>query len=133
MGLERNFRSFLNRHLYFRSDNMKKKEMLKKNYEFKFVLTKGKYYTGNYIEAFSIKNNSDINKIGIAISTKIAKATKRNYIKRLIRESYRVNEKYIKTGNNIVFLVKRKVNIKDINYNKVDEDMKKIIEKIGQV
>ncbi len=37
--------------------------MLKKNYEFRLVLTKGKYYSGKYIEAFAIKNNLEINKI----------------------------------------------------------------------
>ena len=34
---------------------MKKTKMLKKNYEFKNVLTKGKYYSGKRIEAFIIK------------------------------------------------------------------------------
>lgn len=42
---------------------MKNTEMLKKNYEFKRVLSKGKYYSGKYIESFSITNNLHINKI----------------------------------------------------------------------
>ena len=37
---------------------MKKTKMLKKNYEFKNVLSKGKYFSGDYIESF-IKNSSD--------------------------------------------------------------------------
>ena len=37
---------------------MKKTEMLKKNYEYKRVLTKGKYYSGKYIEAFIKTNNN---------------------------------------------------------------------------
>ena len=36
---------------------MKKTEMLKKNYEFKNVLTKGKFYIGKEIEIFILKNN----------------------------------------------------------------------------
>ena len=36
---------------------MKNTIMLKKNYEFKNVLTKGKYFSGKYIEAFLLKNN----------------------------------------------------------------------------
>ena len=35
---------------------MKKTKMLKKNYEFKNVLSKGKYYSGKYIEAFIREN-----------------------------------------------------------------------------
>lgn len=56
---------------------MKKTEMLKKNYEFRFVLKKGKYYSGNYIEAFIINNNLKKNKIGIAIKTKLRKGSKK--------------------------------------------------------
>ena len=36
---------------------MKKTKMLKKNFEFRKVLTKGKYFSGKYIEAFILKNN----------------------------------------------------------------------------
>ena len=87
---------------------MNKTETLKKNYEFRAVLSKGKYYSGNYVEAFALKNYSKNNKIGIAINTKIAKAVKRNYLKRLIRECYRIYEKDFKKGYNIVFLAKKK-------------------------
>ena len=75
---------------------MKKTKMLKKNYEFKNVLSKGKYYGGKYIEAFIKPNNENLNFLGIAISVKIAKAVKRNKIKRLIRENYRLKESKIK-------------------------------------
>ena len=58
---------------------MKKTKMLKKNYEFKEVLSRGKYYSGENIEAF-IKKTDDLkyNFLGIAISSKIAKAVKGN-------------------------------------------------------
>ena len=53
---------------------MKKTKMLKKNYEFRKVLTKGKYYSGNNIEAFISKNNNkNFNFLGLAISTKVGK------------------------------------------------------------
>lgn len=35
---------------------MLKTDTLKKNYEFKNVLTKGKYYNGNYIDIYIKKN-----------------------------------------------------------------------------
>ncbi len=111
---------------------MKKTEMLKKNYEFKNVLKRGKYYSGKYIEAFYIKNNFNKNKIGIAVGTKIAKAVKRNYLKRIIKEAYRINESKAGVGKNIVFLVKKKVDIDDITFNKVEKDILEIIEKAGQ-
>ena len=87
--------------------------MMKKNYEFKNVLSKGNYYTGKGIEAFIQKTNqTKRNFLGIAVSVKIGKAVKRNHIKRLIRENYRICEETIKSGYRIVFLWKKKVDPK---------------------
>lgn len=111
---------------------MSKEEVLKKNYEFRLVLSKGKYYSGKYIETFALKNYLNRNKIGIAINTKIGKAVKRNYLKRLIREGYRQNKKDFNSGYNIVFLVKKSINIEEISFVGVQKDILKILNEIGQ-
>ena len=109
---------------------MKKTKMLKKNYEFKNVLSNGKYYAGKYIEAFIKPNNSKTyNFLGVAISVKTAKAVKRNHIKRLIRENYKNSEIKIKTGNSIIFLWKKKSDIKNATFENVKNDMNNIFEK----
>ena len=108
---------------------MKKTEMLKKNYEFKNVLTKGKYYSGKQIEAFLKKNNKNYNLLGIGISSKITKAVKRNAIKRLIRENYKNYENKLKESNSIIFLWKRTVPVEEATFESVKEDMKKIFER----
>ena len=109
---------------------MKKTKMLKKNYEFKNILKKGSYYSGKRIEAFIKKNNSkDINFLGVAISAKVAKAVKRNKIKRLIRENYKNYEEQIKTSNTIVFLWKKKTDIEEASYENIRQDMQTIFKK----
>ena len=111
---------------------MKKTKMLKKNYEFKYVLTKGKYFSGKYIESFinkNNKNNKNNNYIGLAISTKIGNAVKRNKIKRLIRENYKNYENMIKEGYSIVFLFKKKSDTKEVNYCNIKEDLNNIFSK----
>lgn len=110
---------------------MDKTLKLKKNYEFKIVLTKGNYYSGKCLDVFVKKNNSSINYIGIAIGVKIAKAVKRNRIKRLIRENYRLMEKDLNVGYNIVFLWKKKVDIKKATFSNIKEDMTDIFKRIG--
>lgn len=106
-------------------------ETIKKNYEFKYILQKGKFYSGDTIEIFIIKNNKKKNFIGMAIGVKIAKAVKRNHIKRLIRENYRLMENKIRKGYNIVFLWKKKNPISEANFYNIQKDMNIILKKAG--
>ncbi|MCI8617124.1 MAG: ribonuclease P protein component [Clostridia bacterium] len=108
---------------------MKKTKMLKKNYEFKNVLSKGKYFSGKNIEVFIKFNNKNCNFLGLAISTKTAKAVRRNQIKRLIRENYKILEPEIKDGQSIVFLWKKNVDIKNATFDNIKTDMNYIFDK----
>jgi len=112
---------------------MKKTRMLKKNYEFKHVLTKGKYYGDKNIEAFIIYNHLDVNMLGIAVSKKIGKAVIRNRIKRLIKENYRLLEKDIDTGYSLVILWKKKTNVENANFSNVKKDMINIFKKADMI
>lgn len=108
---------------------MKKTKMLKKNYEFKKVLSKGKYFSGKNIEAFIKNNNKNCNYLGLAISVKTAKAVKRNKIKRLIRENYKLLEKDIECGKSIVFLWKKNVDVENATFDNIKIDMNYIFDK----
>ena len=108
---------------------MNNTDTLKKNYEFKNVLNKGKYYSGKNIEAFIKDNNKDYNFLGLAISVKTAKAVGRNRLKRLIRENYKILEPQIKNGKSIVFLWKKKANIENATFENIKSDMNYIFEK----
>ena len=72
-------------------------------------------------------NLENKNLIGIAISSKIAKANKRNKIKRLIRENYKNIENNIKTGKSVVFLWKKTKSIENATYKNIENDLKKIM------
>ena len=106
---------------------MLKTDTLKKNYHFKNILKKGKYYKGKCIDIYIKNNNKEKNYIGIAVGVKLAKAVKRNRVKRLIRENYRILENNMKKGNSIVFICRKNQNIEEINVNDVKEDMVNIL------
>lgn len=110
---------------------MKKTITLKKNYEFRKVLTKGKYYSGKYLDIYVSKHHKAENRIGMAIGVKIANAVKRNHIKRLIRENYRVLEEEMQTGYTLLFLWKKKKDVSYATFNNIKEDMLEIFKKIG--
>ena len=98
--------------------------MLKKNYEFKNVLTRGKYYGGKQIEIFVLKNKKPFVMLGIAVSKKVGNSVSRNRIKRLIKENYRLLEKDIKENNSLVILWKKSVDKEEADFYKIKEDMK---------
>ena len=105
--------------------------MLKKNYEFRTVLSKGKYYTGKYVEAFIKKNAKKENFLGIAIGVKIAKSVRRNHIKRLLRENYQKVEEKLKDGYSIVFLWKKREDVKEATFDHIKKDIYFIFDKAG--
>lgn len=112
---------------------MKKTKMLKKNYEFKNILTKGKYFGVNNIEIFIIQNYLNVNMLGIAISKKTGNAVIRNRIKRLIKENYRLLENNVSTGYSLVFLWKKKADIKNATFNNIKKDMVNIFGKANMI
>lgn len=108
---------------------MKQTEMLKKNYEFKTVLTKGRFYLSKDLKIVVLKNKKDIKLLGIAISTKKGKAFERNRIKRLIRESYKVLEDNIQNGYSIVILINKNIDINNMKYIDILTQMEKTLKK----
>lgn len=110
---------------------MKNTDTLKKNYEFKNVLTKGKGCFGRYINIYIVKENDTINKIGIAVGKKVAKAVKRNQIKRWIREAYYCFESSLNENYRIVFVLKKNVDIKEMDFWKIKKDIEVLFKKAG--
>lgn len=112
---------------------MRKIKTLKKNYEFKNVLSKGKFYVSRHVIMYVKNNSKNENYIGIAVSTKIGKAVRRNRIKRLIRESYRIEKNNIKKGKDIVFMWKKNADSKDINFNTIHNEIIDLFDKANMV
>lgn len=108
---------------------MNNTKMLKKNYEFRNVLSKGKHYSGKYIDIVIQKNTKKYNLLGIAISSKVGIAVVRNKIKRLIRENYKIMENKIYSGQSIVFLWKKNVGTENANYLNIKNDIESIFDK----
>lgn len=105
---------------------MKRIQTLKLNYEFKNVFNKGKFYIGNQIIIYVLKNKVQKNRLGIAINSKLCHAVQRNRIKRVIRAAYQLNIKDSNVGHDIVVIWNKKADIEGLSYNIINEDMKRI-------
>ena len=110
---------------------MKKTETIKKNFEFKKMLHKGKYIPGKFIVVYYLENKEEKNKIGIAISKKVGKSVVRNRIKRLIRESYYALEKDLKKQYSIVFMWRKNQNPDLITFWDIKNDIESTLKRVG--
>lgn len=110
---------------------MKKIKTLKLNYEFKNVFNRGKYLRAHQVIGYVLNNKFVYNRLGLAISAKLCKAVGRNRIKRVIRAAYLdfIREYNLKQGYDIVFIWNKNVNIDDISYFEVRNDIKYIFKK----
>ena len=108
---------------------MKNTYILKKNYEFKNLFSKGKFYHGEFIHMYIRESSSNYKKFGIAISKKQGKAVKRNRIKRLIRENYKNFEDRIKDGIQILVIINKEQNIENISFKQIEDNFYSTLKK----
>ena len=83
-----------------------KTSLLRKGWEFEKVYSRGKRLHGNGYTLICLDNGSAESRIGISVHRKIRGAVKRNRIKRIIRESFRLERKQYPQGVDIVFAVR---------------------------
>ncbi len=83
---------------------MKSTVPLRFNHEFGRVYKRGKYYPGRHCVLHCMRNGRNVNRLGITTGRKVKGSVHRNRIRRLMRESYRLNEMNLTTGHDIVLL-----------------------------
>lgn len=93
-------------------------ESLKRNSDFQFVYKKGKSYANKYLIMYVIENNQETNRVGISVSKKVGNSVIRHRVKRLIKESYRLQEKIFNSGLDIVVIARNSAS--NISYKEVE-------------
>lgn len=83
-----------------------KEEKLLNPLEFKRVIRKGKSQSTEHFEIFIFPNQVKRQRLGITTSKKIGTAVKRNRIKRLLREFFRLHKAYLPTSSDTLFIAK---------------------------
>lgn len=109
---------------------------VRKNNEFRLIYRRGKSLANDLLVLYIFKNrkNKDkeylsYNKIGISVSKKVGNSVVRSRSKRLILESYRLNEIDLKKGYDFVFVARTR--IKDKNFHDVEKSMLNLYKKAG--
>ncbi|MEE3393663.1 MAG: ribonuclease P protein component [Lachnospiraceae bacterium] len=79
---------------------------IKRNDDFLNLYHNGRSYADKYLVMYMIGNGRDHNRYGITVSKKIGNSVVRHRITRLIRESLRLNDSYVKQGFDIVIVAR---------------------------
>ena len=97
---------------------MKFTESLEKNRQFQFVYDYGRSYANKYLVMFVMDNNTETSRLGISVSKKVGNSVIRHRGKRLIKESYRLQEEMFNSGLDIVIIAR--VKAKEISYKEIE-------------
>ena len=106
-----------------------KQERLLNRTDFVNLNRLGKRYHAKHFIIILKKNGSGINRLGITVSKKIGNAVKRNKIKRLVREFFRLNKKYFPVYCDIIIIGKKNSYL--LNYTDIKEELGEVILKKG--
>ncbi len=82
-------------------------ESIRKNEDFKKVYHQGKSHANKYLVMYVRKNDLGTGRLGISVSRKTGNSVVRHRITRLLRESYRLNEKKFHSGWDIVVVARQ--------------------------
>lgn len=103
--------------------------------EFQHVYRNGKRYEGVFITAFVIENQELSHRLGVTASKKaLGKAVQRNRAKRLLRETFRANETFLRElARNYDWVLNAKTAVLSQKLEAPREELKGIIEKVGRL
>lgn len=107
--------------------SLKKKERIRKRSEFSSIARFGeRYHTKHFMVVFN-PNNLGIGRVGISVSKKVGSPVKRNRVKRLIREVFRLNKKDLPYSHDV--LVVAKEGSSNLTYQEVYSELRRFFVK----
>ena len=92
-----------------------------KNREFQTVYESGISFANRNLVMYVLPNDLSDNRIGISVSKKVGNSVVRHRVKRIIRESYRLNRDNVKNGLDIVVIARKEA--KEKSYQELEQSM----------
>lgn len=89
-----------------RDESYSAKNRLRKSSDFKKVFSRGKRTTTDHFVIFTVPNHLSQSRLGVQVKARIGTAARRNYIKRIVRESFRRLKNEFSRAIDIIFIAK---------------------------
>jgi ribonuclease P protein component len=114
-----------------KSSSLTKKERILKRADFIDINLHGKRLRTENFTIIVQPNGRGITRLGITVSKKVGNSVKRNRMKRLIREFFRLHKHAIPTGYDIVIIPLREIEAP--SFPKVREELNNALAKHGEI
>lgn len=113
-----------------KSSSLTKKERILKRTDFIGIKLRGKrIHTANFT-IIARRNGRDITRLGITVSKRVGNSAKRNLVKRLIREFFRLHKHEMPRGYDVLIIPVRE--IETPSFSKVREELRKALAQNGE-
>jgi len=106
-----------------------KKYRLRKRREFNYTYRRGKSLANSCLVLVYRKNRLDVSRVGFSISKKYGNAVQRNKIKRRLREIYRKRLERIRTGYDLIFVVR--IRARGAEFAQLENRMENLLKRAG--
>jgi len=111
---------------------LSKKQRLRKRPEYLACYTRGKRYFSKRFILFALPRAMDGQgaRLGTAVSRKIGKSVRRNRLKRLLREFFRLHQEEMDRDVDLVIVPKKGIDVRSIRYSDLEEDLGPAVRRI---
>ncbi|MBN1364637.1 MAG: ribonuclease P protein component [Syntrophaceae bacterium] len=104
-----------------KEQSYRKPERIVNRNRFKEIYNQGVWRSSQYFTTVTCINTQDVKRLGITITKKTGNAVKRNKIKRLIREFFRLNKGLFPDKHDIVIIAKK--DMPHLTYQQVSDEL----------
>ena len=91
---------------------------VKQNSDFRRIYRRGRSAVSGGVVVYCLKNRQGISRLGVTVSTKLGHAVVRNRVRRRLREIYRLHERQIARGYDLV--VVSRVRARTADYHQLE-------------
>ena len=110
-----------------KKQSYRKLERVTSSSRYRAIYRQGVWSSSRNFTSVTYNNTQGIKRLGITVSKKAGNAVKRNRIKRLLREFFRLNKDLFPAGCDVILMAKK--NIPSLTYQETCEELTRLFER----
>ncbi|MGR3311570.1 MAG: ribonuclease P protein component [Candidatus Brocadiales bacterium] len=107
-----------------------KSERLLKRKEFQRVFDEGRKLRSNELLVYALPNGMDKSRLGLIVGKKVGNAVRRNRIKRIIREAFRLNKGLLSSDVDLILIPRP--GLSSPTLSAIEDGFKKLLSRISE-